>query len=113
MELYLLLFYCLEASEPLFFHPKAKPVKVAAIVSETDIHGVFKEWDDEIIELSKNYDLEIPDAIFSNTSAIESQIEKTKEALSNGAKIVVWNEMSLILKQSQIDSLLNKLNHYV
>ena len=56
--------------------------------------------------MSKDYNLEIPDSVFSKPSAIESQIEKTKEALSNGAKIVVWNEISLILCQSQIDSLL-------
>jgi apolipoprotein N-acyltransferase len=92
-----------------FSPPKSETVKVAAIVGETDIHRVFKEWHDEIIELSKDYDQEIPDNVFSNTSAIESQIEKTKEALSNGARIVVWNEISLILKQSQVDSLLQQI----
>ena len=92
-----------------FFPPQGETVKVAAIVSETDIHRVFKELEDEIIELSKDYDLEIPDTIFSTTSAIELQIEKTKEALSSGAKIVVWNELSLILNQSQVDSLLQQI----
>ncbi|MCJ7680825.1 MAG: hypothetical protein MUP70_08885 [Candidatus Aminicenantes bacterium] len=92
-----------------FSPPESETVKVAAIVGETDIHRVFKEWDDEIIELSKDYNMEIPDIGFSLTSAIESQVEKTKEALSNGARIVVWNEISLILKQSQEDSLLQQI----
>lgn len=92
-----------------FFPPQGETVKVAAIVGETDIHRVFKVWEDEIIELSKDYDLEIPDTIFSTTSAIELQIEKTQVALSNGAKIVVWNEISLILNRSQEDFLLQQI----
>lgn len=92
-----------------FFPPQGETVKVSAIVGETDIHGVFKELEDEIIELSKDYNLEIPDSIFSTTSAIESQIEKTRVALSRGAKIVVWNELSLILNRSQVDSLLQQI----
>jgi len=94
-----------------FFPPQSKTVKAAAIVGETDLLHIFKEWEDGVMELSKNHDLEIPDAVFSGTSAIESQMEKTKVALSNGAKIVVWNEMSLILKQSQLDSLLNQVKN--
>lgn len=89
--------------------PESETVKVAAIVGETDIHRVFNEWNDQIIELSKDYDQEIPTEVFSNSSDIESQIEKTKEALSNGAKIVVWNEISLILKKQQVDSLLKNI----
>ena len=92
-----------------FFSPQCESVKAATIVSDTDIHLVFRELEDEIIELSKDYDREIPDTIFSTPSAIDSQIEKTKEALSNGAKIVVWNELSLILKRSQVDSLLHQI----
>lgn len=93
------------------FPPESETVKVATIVSDTDIHEVFSEREEEIIELSKNYDLDIPDNVFSSTAAIESQIEKTHEALNNGAKIVVWNEISLILKQSQLDSLLLQIKN--
>jgi len=92
-----------------FFPPRCETIKVGAIVGEADIQSVFKEWEDEIIELSKNYDLEIPEDVFSTPSAIESQIEKTKKALYNGAKIVVWNEISLILRQSQVDLLLQQI----
>ncbi len=93
------------------FPPRSETVKVGAIVGDTDIHEVFNEWEDNVIELSKNYDLDIPDRVFSNTAAIESQIEKTNEALNNGAKIVVWNEISLILKQPQLDSLLLQIRN--
>jgi apolipoprotein N-acyltransferase len=92
-----------------FTSPDSETVKVAAIASETDIHRVFNEWGDEIIELSKDYEMEIPAEVFSNSSAVESQINKTKEALSNGAKIVVWNEISLILTKPQVDSLLQHI----
>lgn len=91
------------------FPPQCETVKVGAIVSETDINQVFEKWEDEIIELSKDYDREIPEDVFSSSSAIESQIKRTEEALSQGAKIVVWNEISLILKRSQVDSLLQQI----
>lgn len=93
-----------------FFRTRNSPieserVKVAAIVSQTDIHQVFSDWEKELIELSKNYSLDIPTEAYSDVSAIKSQIKKTQEALVHGAKIVVWNEISLILKQSQVDTL--------
>jgi len=88
---------------------ESEKVKVAAIVSKTDIHQVFSEWEEEIIELSKDYNQEIPAEIFSDVSAVRSQIKKTQEALANNVKIVVWNEISLILEQSQADSLVQKI----
>lgn len=88
------------------FPSQSESVKVGAIVGETDIHDVFEKMQERIIELSKNYDLEIPDSIFSSASDMELQLEKTNEAINNGARIVVWNEISLILKQSQVDTLL-------
>lgn len=92
-----------------FFQPKSETVKVSAIISEIDIHEKFEKMEDEIIELSKNNNLEIPDSIFSSLIGINSQIQKTNEALKNGAKIVVWNEISLILKQSQIEMLVQEI----
>lgn len=92
-----------------FLPPQGETVKVAAVVSEIDIHKIFEKYDEEIIEMSKNSDLEIPADVFSNPSAIASQIAKTNEALSNGAKIVVWNELSLILNRSQVDTLLQQI----
>jgi apolipoprotein N-acyltransferase len=90
--------------------PEDETVKVASIVGETDIFQVFEEWENEIMLLSKDYEQEIPDQVFSGMSVITSQIVKTKEALSNGAKIVVWNEISLILRKSQADSLMQVIS---
>jgi apolipoprotein N-acyltransferase len=84
-------------------------VKVAAIIGETDIHHVFDAWKEEIIELSKNSNQEIPAEVFSTSEALMSQIERTREAVSGGAKIVVWNEMSLILKKTQVDKLVPEI----
>jgi len=89
--------------------PGSETVKVAAVISDTDIHEVFHTWQEDFFELSKDYELEIPDAVFSSTRAIESQIRLTDEALNSGARIVVWNEIALILKQDQRDSLLRRI----
>ena len=84
-------------------------VKVAAIVGETDIHHVFDKWEQEIIGLSKNNDQEIPLDVFSDSQAMESLMERTEEALSNGAEIVVWNEISLLLRPSQTDTIVERI----
>lgn len=94
-----------------YHKPQSKTVKVAAIKSEIDIHDVFKKLEKEIIELSKNYNKVIPDSIFSENTFIESQIHKTREALNNGAKIVVWNEISLILNQTQVAKLKQEIKN--
>jgi len=88
---------------------ESKKVKLAAIVSNTDIQEVFSDWEGEIRELAKGSDQEIPSGVFSEFSAVESQIKKTQKALSQGAKIVVWNEISLILQQSQLDALVQEI----
>lgn len=88
---------------------ESEEVKLAAIVSNTDIQEVFSDWEGEIRELAESSDLEIPAGVFSELSAVESQIKKTQEALSQGAKIVVWNEISLILQKSQLDALVQQI----
>lgn len=88
------------------FPPRSGTVNVASVISDTDIHQVFHQWEKEISVISENVEVEIPDDVYSSTSAVESQLRKTQEALKSGAKIVVWNEISLILKQPQKDSLL-------
>lgn len=84
-------------------------VKVAAIVGETDIHRIFYDWEEEIIELSKNYEQEIPAEIYSESIDVDLLINRTEKALSNDAKIVVWNEISLLLLPSQTDSLVQRV----
>jgi len=84
-------------------------VKVAAIVGETDLQQVFEDWQEEIIGLSKNYDQEIPEEVFSGSSDLEIMIMRTHEALSSGAKIIVWNEVSLLLLPSQTSSIVERI----
>jgi apolipoprotein N-acyltransferase len=84
-------------------------VKVATIVGITDIQQVYEDWEENIIGLSKNYAQEIPAEIYSDSSDMEAMINRTDKALSNGAKIVVWNEISLLLMPSQTGSLVEKV----
>ena len=84
-------------------------VKVATIVGVTDIQQVYEDWEENIIGLSKNYAQEIPADIYSDSSDLEAMINRTDKALSNGAKIVVWNEISLLLMPSQTGSLVEKV----
>ncbi|MGW8316830.1 MAG: nitrilase-related carbon-nitrogen hydrolase [Bacteroidales bacterium] len=91
------------------FPPRSETVKVAAIVSDTDIHKVFDEWVEDIPELMAGDGPVIPVEVFSGPEVIASQIGKTNEALQQGAKIVVWNEMALIVSQQQRDSVLHQI----
>lgn len=86
-------------------------VKAAAIVGETDLQQVFEDWEEDIIGLSKNYDREIPEEIFSSASDLEAMIMRTNEALVNGAKIIVWNEVSLLLLPSQTYSIVERIKN--
>jgi apolipoprotein N-acyltransferase len=91
------------------FTPRSETVRVAAIVSDADIHEIFNRYEEEIIEYSINDQFDIPKKLYSSDAAIALQISKTKEAILNGPTIIVWNEISLILEQSQQDSLLLQL----
>jgi apolipoprotein N-acyltransferase len=91
------------------FTPRSETVRVAAIVSDADIHEIFNRYEEEIIEYSINDQFDIPENVYSSDAAIALQISKTKEAILNGPTIIVWNEISLILEQSQQDSLLLQL----
>jgi apolipoprotein N-acyltransferase len=87
------------------FKPESEMVNVAAIISKTDLHEITENLQEEIIELSENYDLPIPEVIYSDQESLDRQIRNTRIAAQHGAKIIAWNESSLILKSSQIDSL--------
>lgn len=93
------------------FPPQSETVRVAAIVGDANIHEIFNRYEEEIIGFSKNDQLDIPDDIFFSEAVISEQFNKTEEAILNGARIVVWNEISLILKQTQQDSLLIQLKN--
>ena len=85
-------------------------VNVAAIVGESDAHSLFEEWEQEIRMLSKDYDRNIPADIFSRPAEVSAQIEKTEQALIHGARIVVWNEFSLILNPGQVEILKQQIS---
>jgi len=85
-----------------FCSPQADSVKTAAIIGNTDIHQIFENHQVELMDLSNNFDLPIPDSVYSKIETIEWQLEKTSEAASQGAKIIVWNEISLFLRQDQV-----------
>ncbi len=87
----------------------SKSVKVAAINGETDIIKVFSEKS-EIFSALANQELkEIPEDILSEPVAIDNILKSTLKAVKEGAKIIVWNEGSLILNQTQAKSLLHKI----
>ena len=93
------------------FPPQSETVRIAAIVGDENIHEIFSKYEEEIIEYSRNGQLDIPEDLFSSDATISSQFNKTTEAILDGARIVVWNEISLILKQTQQDSLLFQLKN--
>ena len=92
-----------------FFPPKSKTVKVAAITSDTDILQVMKNESAAFQKFVENGNKEVPDRIFSNEQFIEHMLSRTRQAIAAGAKIIAWNEISLILKSVQADSLIDKL----
>ena len=85
------------------FAAKQEPetVKVAAILSNTDIHAVVSSHQEALTELAKDAGNEFPDGLFSDSVAINRMITRTHEAASQGAKIMVWNEAALILDQNE------------
>ena len=111
-------YVCALISVLLFGHirqrsvPEAEgTVKVAAIVGETDLQQIFEDWEEDIMGLSKNYDQKIPEEVFSDSLDLETMIMRTQEALSSGAKIIVWNEVSLLLLPSQTKSIVERIKN--
>ena len=82
-----------------FHYPDSDTVKTAAVISETDILK-FAEREKETLEkLAADYNTEVPSRLFSDSIAVATLINRTKEASSQGAKLIVWNEIALILSQ--------------
>ena len=80
-------------------------VKVAAVISETDIHRVAESEKNALSELSIDYSATIPFRVFSDSLAIKTLVTRTCDASKQGAKIIVWNEIALILNQDQKEDL--------
>lgn len=77
--------------------PDNKTVKVAAIISENDI----EESMDIFADLAKDNNRQVPPQLFSTFQDIQTLIIRTDKAANNDAKIIVWNEIALILNQEQ------------
>jgi len=84
-------------------------VKLAAVLGVCDSHQVFREWEEEIFGLSNNPDQDIPVSIYSDSLDLEEMIRRTNQALSQGAGIVVWNEISLLLVPEQTEALVERV----
>lgn len=80
-------------------------VKVATIVSETDIN----DYVDCFAQLASDNNYEIPDYVFSDSLAVHTLIDRTITASEQGAKIIVWNELALFLTQTQKQQLVDNV----
>jgi len=90
----------------------SKKVKIACIVSETDVHALVADNQETFKRLSDNYQLQVPDELFSDSTLIDSLISRTQKASDMGAKIIVWNEISLILNQTQKQNLFSEIKAF-
>lgn len=86
-----------------------KKVKVAMVLSEYNIHKTFAAETDAFKELASNKTMEIPVRFFSSPELIEGLVARTNEAVQQGANIVVWNEIALILTQKQKQELVSEV----
>lgn len=84
-------------------------VKVATVLSETDIHQVVEKEEKPLKILASEYSTEIPSHIYSDPASVNQLISRTQKASEQGAKIVVWNEIALILNQDLRNDLLRDI----
>jgi apolipoprotein N-acyltransferase len=85
-------------------------VKVATIISDLNLHKLVMNTEADLFKkLSTKPQTKIPTYIFSDSTQTNNLIDKIKTASANGAKIIVWNEASLILNKNQKDKLVSKL----
>ncbi|MDX8340377.1 nitrilase-related carbon-nitrogen hydrolase [Draconibacterium sp. IB214405] len=96
----------------LLHKPEGNTVKVAAILSDTDIHAVVKNEEAALKKLVDGSGSEIPAGLFSDSATIEIMMTRTREAINKGAKILLWNEAALILGQEQKKELVNKVSKF-
>ena len=90
-----------------FSSENIKTTKVAAIISETDVHKIAEK--EEFKKLLSDYDGNISNDLFSDSLSIEKLVNRTNKASGQGAKVIVWNEIALILNQKQKTDLVSKI----
>ncbi len=89
--------------------PSVKTVKVAAVISENNIHEIAVRESEKFKEISSDSTMKIPARIFSDSLLVEKLINRTKKSAKLGAQIIVWNEVALILNQKQKQSLISEI----
>lgn len=90
-------------------------LKLAAVISENKVEDTMGLIDE--LSLEKNA---FPKEIYSDSVLIQKLIDRTKQAAHEQAKVIVWNELALVLTQSQktkltdsIKSICQKYQAYV
>ena len=92
-----------------FHSATGKTVKVAAVLSETNIHTIAESEKSTLEKLSENYNLDIPPRMFSDSGIIKTLVNRTEDASKQGARIIVWNEIALLLNQEQKRDLISEI----
>lgn len=73
------------------------------------MYTAFSKEQEAFEKLAKKELTEIPERVFSDKNQVNPQIENTVYAARQGAKIIVWNEISLILNQIQTDTIISTI----
>ncbi|MCG6189392.1 nitrilase-related carbon-nitrogen hydrolase [Maribellus maritimus] len=94
------------------YSPNKKTVKVAAVISDTDIHKIVENNEETIKTLANDYSAKLPSEFFSAPEKVNTLIDRTKEASNQGAKIIVWNEIAFVLNQAQKQNLLTEMKSF-
>lgn len=92
-----------------FFNPDSTTVRVAGISGKVDIFKLIESEFETLTSYSEKKLNQIPDRIFSSDELINNQVQQTKNVAENGAKIIAWSEISLILNKQQVDTLKPKI----
>jgi len=91
------------------FPDDAPTVKIAAISSDPGLQNVFGYDFKALKAYTSKAKGKIPERIFSDKTVIDQAIKNTANAAQQDAKIIVWNEYSLILNSKQVAALITKI----
>ncbi len=86
-----------------------KTVKVATVLSETNIHQIMHEEAEAFAKLAEDNTIEVPARIFSDSLSINNLVKRIYNASQQNAKIIVWNETALILNKDKKKELISEI----
>lgn len=90
-------------------YPDKETVKTAAVTSDLDVTEFAAREQDALKILSEDYSAPVPARMFSDSSAVNTMLDRTIAAAAGGAKIIVWNEIALIIDRNQKEQLTESL----